>query len=70
MENTIGFEYRTLNPNLFCCPDIGASPFWEGVIWTFNAAKLGYNWNIGDGKNIRFWEDQWFGHTSLAIQYQ
>jgi hypothetical protein len=52
MENTIGFEYRTLNPNLFCCPDIGASPFWEGVIWTFNAAKLGYNWNIGDGKKI------------------
>jgi hypothetical protein len=24
---------------------------------------------VGDGRKIRFWEDQWFGDSSLAIQY-
>ena len=24
---------------------------------------------MGNGKNIRFWEDQWLGHTTLATQY-
>jgi hypothetical protein len=44
-------------------------PFWKGVLWAARAAKMGYKWKIGDGKNIRFWEDQWFGSCSLAIQY-
>jgi len=30
---------------------------------------MGYKWKVGDGKNIRFWEDQWVGTSSLAIQY-
>jgi len=24
---------------------------------------------IGDGRKVRFWEDQWFGNSNLAIQY-
>jgi len=27
------------------------------------------SWKVGDGKSIRFWEDQWFGNCSLAIQF-
>jgi hypothetical protein len=34
-----------------------------------NAAKFGYLWLVGNGKNIKFWEDQWFGGTSLAIHF-
>uniref|UniRef100_A0ACD5WXN0 Uncharacterized protein n=1 Tax=Avena sativa TaxID=4498 RepID=A0ACD5WXN0_AVESA len=32
-------------------------------------SKMGYQWKVGDGKKIKFWEDQWFGDSSLAIQY-
>jgi hypothetical protein len=57
------------SPNLLCFHDRGSSPFWKGVLWTAKAAKMGYKWHIGDGQNIRFWEDQWFGSCSLAIEY-
>jgi hypothetical protein len=33
------------------------------------AAKMGYRWKIGNGENVRFWENQWFGSYSLAIQF-
>lgn len=62
-------KYNTKNPNIFCCPEIGNSPFWRGVLWACKAAKTGVRWKVGDGKSIRFWEDHWFGSSSLAIQY-
>jgi len=30
---------------------------------------MGYAWNVGDGNKVRFWEDMWFGNSSLAIQF-
>jgi hypothetical protein len=65
------------NPNIFCCPIIGASPFWKGVLWATKAAQIGgvlkwqigAPWKVGNGQTIRFWEDCWFGTCSLAIQY-
>jgi hypothetical protein len=56
-------------PNIFCCPSGDASPFWKGVMWAAKAARMGYQWQVGNGKKIKFWEDQWFGTSSLAIQY-
>jgi hypothetical protein len=38
-------------------------------MWAAKAAKVGYQWKVGDGRNIKFWEDHWFGSCSLAIQY-
>jgi hypothetical protein len=38
-------------------------------MWAATAARIGYNWKIGNGKKVQFWEDQWFGNCSLAIQY-
>jgi hypothetical protein len=38
------------NPNIFCCPIIGASPFWKGVLWATKAAQIGggvLKWQIG-----------------------
>jgi hypothetical protein len=64
----VEFKYHP-SPNLFCCPDRNSSPFLKTVLWETRAAKMGYKWKIGDEKNIRFWEDQWFGSCSLAIQY-
>jgi hypothetical protein len=30
---------------------------------------MGYRWKIGDVKQIRFWEDTWFGTFPLAVQF-
>jgi hypothetical protein len=38
-------------------------------MWAAQAARLGVKWHVGDGRRVRFWEDQWFGSCSLAIQY-
>jgi len=65
----VDFKHKTDKTNLFCCPEIGASPFWKGVLWACKAAQMGYLWRIGNGRQIRFWEDHWFGNTSLAVQY-
>lgn len=32
-----------------------------------NAEKMGYRQRVGNGKNVKFWEDQWFG--SATIQF-
>lgn len=30
---------------------------------------MGFIWKIGNGRNIKFWEDNWLGSYSIAIQY-
>lgn len=30
---------------------------------------MGIKWLVGNGKKVRFWEDHWFGNSSLAIQF-
>lgn len=60
-------KYKTKEPNVFCCPDVGSSPFWKGVLWAMQAAHMGIQWVVGNGERIRFWEDHWLGNTSLAI---
>jgi hypothetical protein len=30
---------------------------------------MGYAWKVGNGRKIKIWEDQWFGSSSLVIQY-
>lgn len=68
-KQIVDFKYDASNPNIFACEERNGSNFWKGVLWASNAAKLGYQWIVGDGKSIRFWEDQWFGGSSLAIQF-
>jgi hypothetical protein len=69
LEEILDLKYNTDNPNIFSCPSTGASPFWKGVLWAVKAAKMGYQWKVGDGEKVKFWEDHWFGTCSLAIQY-
>ena len=68
-KQIIDHKYVVNNPNIFSCSTQGVSPFWKGVLWAANAAKLGYQWKVGNGRKIKFWEDHWFGGSSLAIQY-
>jgi len=30
---------------------------------------MGFRWQIGNGKLVKFWKDNWLGNSSLAIQY-
>jgi hypothetical protein len=38
-------------------------------MWAAKAAKMGIRWKIGDGKKVKFWEGNWLGTSSLAIQF-
>jgi hypothetical protein len=64
----VDFKYSTYCPNIFCCIDRNSSPFYKGVMWDVAATKMGLRWHVGNGEKNRFWEDQWFGSCSLAIQ--
>jgi hypothetical protein len=68
-KKIVDHKYRNDSPNLFACPELGASPFWKGVLWAARAAKMGYRWKVGNGRSVKFWEDHWFGSCSLAIQF-
>jgi hypothetical protein len=63
----IDSKYHNYYPNIFYCRDRKSSPSWKGVLWAIKAVKMGFRWSIGNGEKDRFWENQWFGHCSLAI---
>jgi hypothetical protein len=68
-KKLVDYKYNTRNPNIFTCKELGASNFWNGVIWVARVAKMGYRWQVGNGVKIHFWEDVWLWSSSLAIQY-
>jgi hypothetical protein len=68
-KELVDHKYRTKNPNVLCCMDVGASNFWQGVMCAARVVRMGYRWKVGDGTKIKFWEDMWLGSHSLAIQY-
>lgn len=37
----IDYKYKTNHPNVLCYPVENASPFWKGVVWAMQAAKMG-----------------------------
>jgi len=65
----LDFKYNTSDPNILCSSSRGASNFFKGIMWAAKAAKLGYMWKIGNGQKVKFWEDNWLGSSSLAIQF-
>lgn len=68
-KQMIDYKYNTEHPNIFCSRTAGSSIFFKSVIWVATAARLGYRWRIGNGKKVKFWEDNWLGPSSLAIQF-
>jgi hypothetical protein len=53
-KRIIDAKYHTRQPNILCCHDTHPSIFWKGVMWDNQAAKVGYKWSVGDGKQIKF----------------
>jgi hypothetical protein len=41
-KQIIDYKYKVEDPSIFCCPTVGASPFWKDVMWAAKAAKFGY----------------------------
>lgn len=46
-------KYNTNRPNIFCCPEYNASRFWKGVIWAAKIDKMGYRWQVGNGRKVK-----------------
>ena len=65
----IDYKYEVNSPNIFSSSPMGPSPFWKGVLWAAKTAQLGYFWKVGDGRKVKLWEDQWFGSSSLVVQF-
>lgn len=38
-------------------------------MWAAAATKIGYRWKVGNGKRVKFWEDNWFGSSSLTALF-
>lgn len=38
-------------------------------MWAIKSARMGYRWKVGNGRRVRFWEDNWLGPSSLAVQF-
>jgi hypothetical protein len=49
-KQIMDYKYRVDEPNVFCCPTMGATPFWKGVMWTAKAAKMGFQWQVENGR--------------------
>jgi len=44
--NIVDFKYKTEKPNVLCCSTLGTSPFWKGVVWAMQAARMGIHIGI------------------------
>jgi hypothetical protein len=44
------YKYRIDRPNICCSLGSQVSPFWKGVAWAVQAAKMGIIWKVDDGK--------------------
>ena len=55
--------------NIFCVQTTHSSTFWKGIIETAKALKFGYKWSVGDGMQIRFWKDTWFGNSPCLFNF-
>jgi len=65
----LDFKYNTSNVNIFQ-ENLWELPlFSRGLCGLFKQLRWGTNGVIGNGRRVRFWEDNWLGSSSLAIQY-
>lgn len=47
----------------------GSSHTWQSILAGLECFKLGYIWRVGDGTQIRIWEDNWIqGSHNMKIQ--
>lgn len=57
MDKNHWYKHWIVDPNIFRTSTNGSSQLFKALLEAANVAKMGYRWFIGDGKNIKFWED-------------
>jgi hypothetical protein len=68
-KELLDFKNNTNSPNILSSRDTNRSQFFKGFVWEAQAAKLGFRWKIEDRRKVKFWEDNWLGSSSLAVQF-
>jgi hypothetical protein len=53
-KQTVDHKYDTNKPNILWTTAKNISPFWKGVVWAVEAARMGYRWNISNVKMVNF----------------
>lgn len=53
-KELIDFKYKTQKPNIFATKSRGGSSFFKSFLRAAQAAKMGYLWKVGNGRQIRF----------------
>lgn len=66
--NLLKNKYLRRNSFLQCTGSAG-SQFRKGILKTRDILKWGCKSEVNNGLNTRFWEDVWFGDTSLKIEF-
>jgi hypothetical protein len=69
VKEILGYKSNTSNPSLFYARDTDASHFFKGFMLAARAANFGFRWKTGTGTKVRFWENNWLGPSSLAVQF-
>ena len=55
------FTHNIFNNDLW-----GGSKIWMNIVKSRGILREGVRWIMGNGKNIRFWEDNWIGGKLLS----
>ena len=53
--------------NLYNNDLLGRSKIWQNIVRNRGLLRKGLRWIVGNGFNIRFWEDRWMDGKPLAL---
>ncbi|WVZ61813.1 hypothetical protein U9M48_011628 [Paspalum notatum var. saurae] len=68
-QTVIRNKYLRSKPLGSCCKKPGVSHFWAGLMDVKQVFLSLGSFQIGDGTQVRFWEDTWCGDQPLKISY-
>jgi hypothetical protein len=48
----VDHKYNNNSPNIICSDRMAVSPFWKGVVWALQAARMEFKWLVGNGRKL------------------
>ena len=68
-KRNLCYKYGAAKPSILYGKPCLGSLFWKSICWAFGGAKKNYRWEVGSGRNIYFWHDQWVEEISLKTSF-
>ena len=68
-KRNLCYKYGAAKPSILYGKPCLGSLFWKSISWAFGRAKKKYRWEVGSGRNIYFWHDQWVEEISLKTSF-